>query len=73
MRSPDRKRLMSQSTDAPAATPNVVIIGAGPAGLTAAYELVAVRFAKRTLGSVFLGANTVVVTIDQLLEKESGK
>jgi phosphate transport system substrate-binding protein len=39
----------------------------------AAYTMVADRFAKRTLGSVFLGANTVGVTIDQLLAKESGK
>ena len=39
----------------------------------AAYALVADRFAKRTLGSVFSGANTVGVTIDQLLAKESGK
>jgi phosphate transport system substrate-binding protein len=39
----------------------------------AAYQMVADRFAKRTLGSVFLGANTVGVTIDQLLAKESGK
>jgi phosphate transport system substrate-binding protein len=38
-----------------------------------AYTLVADRFAKRTLGSVFSGANTVGVTIDQLLAKESGK
>jgi phosphate transport system substrate-binding protein len=39
----------------------------------AAYTMVSDRFAKRTLGSVFLGANTVGVTIDQLLAKESGK
>ena len=39
----------------------------------AAYQMVQDRFAKRTLGSVFLGANTVGVTIDQLLAKESGK
>ena len=39
----------------------------------AAYKLVEDRFAKKTLGSVFLGANTVGVTIDQLLAKESGK
>ena len=38
-----------------------------------AYDLVGERFAKRTPGSVFLGANTVGVTIDQLLAKESGK
>jgi phosphate transport system substrate-binding protein len=39
----------------------------------AAYALVADRFAKRTPGSVFSGQNTVGVTIDQLLAKESGK
>jgi phosphate transport system substrate-binding protein len=39
----------------------------------AAYKLVEDRFAKRTTGSVFLGANTVGITIDQLLAKESGK
>ncbi|HEX8030910.1 MAG TPA: PstS family phosphate ABC transporter substrate-binding protein [Vicinamibacterales bacterium] len=39
----------------------------------AAYTMVADRFAKKTLGSVFTGANTVGVTIDQLLAKESGK
>ena len=36
----------------------------------AAYQLVADRFAKRTGGSVFSGANTIGVTIDQLLSKE---
>jgi phosphate transport system substrate-binding protein len=39
----------------------------------AAYQMVADRFGNRTLGSVFSGANTVGVTIDQLLAKESGK
>lgn len=39
----------------------------------AAYTLVADRFANQTLGSVFAGANTVGVTIDQLLAKENGK
>ena len=39
----------------------------------AAYQMVGDRFGKRTLGSVFSGANTVGVTIDQLLAKESGK
>lgn len=34
------------------------------------YTMVADRFAKRTLGSVFSGANTIGVTIDQLLAKE---
>ena len=35
-----------------------------------AYQMVNDRFAKRTPGSVFSGANTVGVTIDQLLSKE---
>lgn len=34
------------------------------------YKLVSERFAKRTTGSVFSGANTIGVTIDQLLSKE---
>ena len=38
----------------------------------AAYTMVGERFAKRTTGSVFSGANTVGVTIDQLLAKEAG-
>ena len=38
-----------------------------------AYQMVADRFAKKTTGSVFSGANTVGVTIDQLLAKEAGK
>ena len=39
----------------------------------AAYTMVADRFAKKTTGSVFIGVNTVGVTIDELLAKESGK
>jgi phosphate transport system substrate-binding protein len=39
----------------------------------AAYTMVADRFAKKTLGSVFTGANTIGVTIEQLLAKEHGK
>ena len=39
----------------------------------AAYKLVDERFAKKTLRSAFLGANTIGVTIEQLLAKESGK
>ena len=39
----------------------------------AAYTMVADRYATKTLGSVFSGANTIGVTIDQLLAKESGK
>ena len=38
-----------------------------------AYAMVNDRFGKRTTGSVFSGANTVGVTIDQLLAKEAGK
>ena len=38
-----------------------------------AYTMVGDRFAKRTPGSVFSGANTVGITIDQLLAKEAGK
>jgi phosphate transport system substrate-binding protein len=38
-----------------------------------AYQMVGDRFTKRTTGSVFAGANTVGVTIDQLLAKEAGK
>jgi len=38
-----------------------------------AYQMVAERFAQRTPGSAFAGADTVGVTIDQLLAKESGK
>jgi phosphate transport system substrate-binding protein len=37
------------------------------------YTLVKDRYAKKTLGSAFTGANTIGVTIDQLLAKESGK
>jgi len=37
------------------------------------YTLVADRYAKKTLGSAFVGKNTVGVTLDQLLATESGK
>ena len=37
------------------------------------YAMMLDRFAKRTVGSVFAGQNTVGVTIDELLAKESGK
>jgi phosphate transport system substrate-binding protein len=37
------------------------------------YTMVEERFSKKVLGSVFTGANTIGVTIDQLLAKESGK
>jgi phosphate transport system substrate-binding protein len=37
------------------------------------YAMITDRFTKRTVGSVFAGQNTVGVTIDELLAKESGK
>jgi phosphate transport system substrate-binding protein len=37
------------------------------------YTLMLDRFTKRTVGSVFAGQNTVGVTIEELLAKESGK
>jgi phosphate transport system substrate-binding protein len=37
------------------------------------YTMVKDRYAKRTVGSAFTGANTIGVTLDQLLAKESGK
>ena len=37
------------------------------------YTMMQDRFAKRTVGSVFAGKNTVGVTIEQLLAAESGK
>ena len=37
------------------------------------YTMVKDRYAKKTLGSAFTGGNTIGVTIDQLLAKESGK
>jgi phosphate transport system substrate-binding protein len=37
------------------------------------YTLVKDRYAKKVTGSAFTGANTIGVTIDQLLSKESGK
>ena len=43
---------------------NYVPLGGG------AYQMAADRFAKRTTGSVFSGANTIGVTIEQLLSKE---
>ena len=37
------------------------------------YAMVQGRYANKTLGSAFAGQNTVGVTINQLLAKESGK
>jgi phosphate transport system substrate-binding protein len=37
------------------------------------YSLVKERYANKVTGSAFTGANTIGVTIDQLLSKESGK
>ena len=56
-----------KNADALAREVNYVGLGAN------AYTMVGDRFAKRTLGSVFTGVNTVGVTIDQLLAKEAGK
>jgi protoporphyrinogen oxidase len=57
---------MSESTDAPAAKPNVVIIGAGPAGLTAAYELVA----RYGITSTVLESDSVVGGISRTVERD---
>ena len=58
---------MSESTDAPAVTtPNVVIIGAGPAGLTAAYELVA----RYGITSTILESDSVVGGISRTVERD---
>jgi protoporphyrinogen oxidase len=51
----------TESTD----SPNVVIIGAGPAGLTAAYMLT-----KRNVGSTVLEADTVVGGISRTAERD---
>jgi protoporphyrinogen oxidase len=50
---------------APSASPNVVIIGAGPAGLTAAYMLT-----KRGVTSTVLEADTVVGGISRTTERD---
>src|SRR5438477_700709 len=63
----DRKHLMIESTDAPAVTtPNVVIIGAGPAGLTAAYELVA----RYGITSTIFESDSVVGGISRTVERD---
>src|SRR5207244_1600566 len=56
-----------ESTDAPAVTtPNVVIIGAGPAGLTAAYELVA----RYGITSTIVESDSVVGGISRTVERD---
>ncbi|TML12231.1 MAG: NAD(P)/FAD-dependent oxidoreductase [Actinobacteria bacterium] len=58
---------MIESTDAPAVTtPNVVIIGAGPAGLTAAYELVA----RYGITSTIVESDSVVGGISRTVERD---
>src|SRR5258708_34265434 len=47
------------------AAPNVVVIGAGPAGLTAAYQL-----SKRGAPSTILEADTVVGGISRTVERD---
>ncbi len=49
----------------PTPQPNIVIIGAGPAGLTAAYEL-----AKRGVTATILEADTVVGGISRTVERD---
>lgn len=51
--------------DAPATQPKIVIIGAGPAGLTAAYEL-----AKRNVTCTVLEADNVVGGISRTVERD---
>ena len=48
-------------------TPNVVIIGAGPAGLTAAYQL-----SKQGVASTILEADTVVGGISRTASATAG-
>ena len=56
----------SPSTDTPPASPQVVVIGAGPAGLTAAYEL-----AKHDISSTVLESDDVVGGISPVGQKRS--
>jgi protoporphyrinogen oxidase len=55
----------SESTSGPGASPRVVIIGAGPAGLTAAYQL-----AKSGHTSTVLEADSVVGGISRTVERD---
>ena len=52
-------------TEAPEPTPNVVVIGAGPAGLTAAYQL-----SKRGVTATVLEADTVVGGISRTAQRD---
>ena len=56
----------SGSTSEPGASPRVVIIGAGPAGLTAAYQL-----AKLGHTSTVLEADSVVGGISRTVESDA--
>jgi protoporphyrinogen oxidase len=62
-----RQPFMTSSSDVPAGPPpNVVIIGAGPAGLTAAYELVE----RYGITSTILEADDVVGGISRTVERD---
>jgi protoporphyrinogen oxidase len=65
--SPAGKFQMTESPDALAGqTPNVVIIGAGPAGLTAAYELVT----RYGIASTVLESDSIVGGISRTVERD---
>ena len=53
------------ASDTPAASPQVVVIGAGPAGLTAAYQL-----AKHDVSSTVLEADDMVGGISRTVERD---
>ena len=55
----------SPTSDTPAASPQVVVIGGGPAGLTAAYEL-----AKHDVSSTVLEADDMVGGISRTVERD---
>src|SRR5438093_13373355 len=57
---------MTEPSDAPNQTPDVIIIGAGPAGLTAAYELVT----RYGIPSTVLEADSVVGGISRTAERD---
>src|SRR4051794_13583307 len=59
------EEVMSQSDATPEHPPSVVIIGAGPAGLTAAYQL-----AKRGVTATILEADDVVGGISRTVERD---
>ena len=56
---------MSESSN-PDSSPNVVIIGAGPAGLTAAYELVT----RYGITSTILESDSIVGGISRTVERD---